>query len=107
MNSQATANPQKRQPLSVFRALAVADVHGSRVKLSCCQRRADAGVHAATEQNHRARCIERHVDSIPVRRPLISLAEFLCVPSCPLWLKASTTKNAKVHKGNRSNPDLI
>src|SRR5579863_559980 len=98
MNSQATANRQERPPLSLFGTLTVADVHGSRVKFSRCQRRADAGVHAATEQNHRARCIERHEDSILVRRTLISLAEFLCVPSCPLWLNAFKGINHKGHK---------
>ena len=48
------------------------------------------------------------ISSVQVRTQLMSLEVcsecFLCVPSCPLWLrhlKASTTKGTKVHEGRR------
>jgi hypothetical protein len=33
MNPKAIANPEKRAPLTLFRALTVADVHGRRAKV--------------------------------------------------------------------------
>ena len=48
---------KKRPPLALFGALSIADVDRGRVVIACRQRRADTGVHAATQEDNRALCV--------------------------------------------------
>src|SRR5439155_8694664 len=51
VNLQALADRKKRLALALLGALPVADVDRGRIVVACRQRGANAGVHAATEQN--------------------------------------------------------
>ena len=86
-NSQPIADAEKRLPLALFGALAVTDVQRRRFVIAGGQRRANARIHAAAEQNHRASLLS------VVMRAHVKIVEFV-----ELLIGISIARNSTINR---------